>query len=261
MGWHRFGFVRGNTYWLGRGQLREYTLIKITTMHKIKHFAFGALMLGIALSAGQSTFAADEEVNYQPFSLRAEAGTLGLGVSAGWRFADHFGVHAGVNYFSHSENGNDIEGTSYNSKLRLLSVPLALDIYPWENRSFRFSVGALINKNKLTGSTPLGQPVELNGNTYQDAGLALTLEGKQKVFSPFISLGGDFALDKAKHWALNFELGVAYTGNPEVALTRTSTGPDPFLDADLEAERQQLEDKAKDFKFYPIVKVGVSFSF
>lgn len=233
-------------------------------MHKIKHFAFGTLVLGLTLGTSQPAQAADEEVNYQPFSLRAEAGTLGLGVSAGWRFADHLGVRAGVNYFGYSEDGNDIEGVSYNSELRLLSAPIGLDIYPWHNRSFRFSVGALINKNRLEGNSPSTGPgtfVELNGNLIDSGAVGnISMESEQDIFSPFLSIGGDFYLNQAKTWSLGYELGVAYTGSPDVSLTRDG-GADVNIDAQLEAERQQLEDKAKDFKFYPIVKVSVSFSF
>src|SRR6187549_1849923 len=100
-----------------------------------------AVTLGLALAslAGFSTLtlrAADEaEVKYQPFTLSAGVSTLGLGAEARWRFADHFGVRGGLNYFTYSKDAVEIEGVSYNADVQLLNAPLSLDIYPWDNRS------------------------------------------------------------------------------------------------------------------------------
>ena len=57
------------------------------------------VVVGLALGSAQNVRAA-EEVDYQPFSLTAEAGTLGLGGSLSWRFSDHLGVRGGFNYFA-----------------------------------------------------------------------------------------------------------------------------------------------------------------
>jgi len=203
--------------------------------------------------------AAEDEVNYQPFTLGVDVGTLGLGASAGWRFTDHFGARGGVNFFSYSDT-QDIEGNDYDSDLQLLSFPLGIDFYPSKNSSFRVTLGILLNLNELEGSTAPNQPVELNGNTYQDASLALNLSAEQEFISPYIAIGGNLFLGDAKRWSLGYELGVAYTGNPSVSLTRTGAA-NPGLDADMEAERQQIEDAAEDYKLYPIVKVSVNFSF
>jgi len=235
------------------------------TMQKIKLVALGTLMCGLTLGITPQATAADDEVNYQPFSLSAEAGTLGLGVSAGWRFTDHLGVRGGVNYFSYSHDGNKIEDVSYNSKLRLLSLPVGLDIYPWQNRSFHFSIGALINMNRLTAVAPAQAPGALsiplgNSGGIDSAAIGdLRLKVEQQTFSPFISIGGNFNLNRAKSLSLGCELGVAYTGSPDVSLTR-SLGPDA-IDTQVAIERQKLKDKMSDYKFYPIVKVSFNYAF
>jgi hypothetical protein len=227
--------------------------------HKSKSLAVGLLLGGFTLMTAQVVWAEEEEADYQPFNIGLEGGTLGLGGSLSWRFADHFGVRGGANYFSYSDSEN-IEGTQYDADLRLQSFPLGFDIYPSKRSSFRVTLGILLNQNELEGQTPLGQPVELNGNTYVDASLSLRLQAEQEPISPYIAIGGNLFFDKAKHWSLGYELGVAYTGEPEVSLTRTGAA-NPGLDADMEAERQQLEDKFSDFKLYPIVKISVNFAF
>lgn len=214
-----------------------------------------AVIVGLLLGSAQDMRAA-EEVDYQPFSLSAEAGTLGLGGTLSWRFSDHLGIRAGGNYFSY-DHSDDVEGITYKSNLKLQSFPIGLDLYTSKSSSFHVTVGALINQNKLTGKVPPGTTVDINGNPYVTD---LALEVKWQDLSPYVSVGGNIYFDSGKHVALGLEFGVAYTGSPDITLTRTGA-PNPALDADLEAERLQVEQKAKDFKFYPIIKVGVTVSF
>lgn len=227
-----------------------------------------AVTLGLTLAslAGFSTptlRAADEaEVKYQPFTLSAGVSTLGFGAEARWRFADHFGVRGGLNYFTFSDDAREIDGVSYNADLQLLNAPLSLDIYLWNNRSFRISVGALINQNELEGFSPSTGPgtfVELGGVLVDSGALGdISMKGEQEVFSPFVSIGGDFYLNRSKSLSLGFELGVAYTGSPEVTMSATSGSTFSPL---LAAEAQELENKAEALKFYPILKVSFNFAF
>ena len=233
------------------------------TRQHINRFALGCALAGLAWNSTLSLRAQDEaEVKYQPFTLSADAGTLGLGVEARWRFADHLGIRGGLNYFEYSEDGRDIEGVKYDADLKLFNAPLSLDIYPWDNRSFRISVGALINQNELTGFSPsqgAGNFIELGGVLVDSGAVGdISMKVEQETFSPFVSIGGDFHLNRSKSLSLGFELGVAYTGSPEVSMTATSGATFSPL---LAAEAQEIEDKAEDFKFYPIVKVSFNIAF
>jgi hypothetical protein len=214
------------------------------------------VVYGFALCSTPSVLA-DEEVDYQPFSLNAGAGTLGLGGTLSWRFSDHLGLSAGGNYFSR-DHSDEVEGITYDATLKLQSFPIGVDLYTSKSSSFHVTLGALLNQNKLTGSTPL-TTVDINGTSYV---AALQLEIEQQEISPFISIGGTLFFDSKKHVGLGFELGVAYTGSPTATLTQTATsGPIPNLAENIAAEEQQLEDSANDYKFYPIIKVGVTISF
>jgi hypothetical protein len=232
----------------------------------------------------QTAMAAEESdaPDYHPFTLGFEAGvafgaSLGLedgvipelGVAASWRFADHFGGRVGLSGFLLSQNSSDIENNTYNTDARLLSAPLALDIYPWKKSSFRITAGILFNQNELTGTgvadtsvNPQGE-YNLNGTFYQAANgvgdLNLTVE--QNLVAPYVSIGMNFYLDKQKRWSIGGEVGVAYTGSPDVTLS-TSSGAEAgnaTLQSDLNAEASAIEDEVWDF--YPIVKVSVNYSF
>ena len=47
---------------------------------------------------------------------------------------------------------------------------------------------------------------------------------EQHPVAPYVSIGMNFYLDKHKHWSLGGELGVAYTGSPDVTLTTGNPG-------------------------------------
>ncbi len=230
-------------------------------------------LLGVALTcvatnlSTQTAKAADETgaPDYRPFTLSLEASSTGPGVAADWRFAEHFGARAGVNGFfgASIDIGNrDIEGINYDTKVKLLSEPLALDIYPWKSSTFRITVGIMLNQNEVEGTVPQ-DPVfgntflTIGGTSYDSASIGdLNMKLEQNLVAPYVSIGMSFHLDKQKHWSLGGELGVAYTGSPDVTLS-TSSGLVP--QQDLNAEAQQIEDGA--WKFYPIVKVSLNYSF
>jgi hypothetical protein len=236
-----------------------------------KVLAAGILLCVLAAASAQTVSAAentDEAPAYQPFTIGAEAGTPGFGGSASWRFAEHFGARAGFSYFSHSDTGKEIDGITYNdTELRLMSEPIAVDIYPWKSSSFRITVGIMLNQNEYTGvanQDPVANRTYINigssGNSYDSAAIGdLNMKVEQQPLSPYLSIAYSYYFDKAKHWSLSGELGVAYTGNPDVTLTTGIPGTVP--QQDLNAEAQQLEDTFSKYKFYPILKIGVNYSF
>jgi len=216
-----------------------------------------------------SAIAEDEPVDYQPFSVSLEGGTLGIGGSVGWRFADHFGVRGGASYLGWSRDNDEIEGITYDTDLTLLNFPVSVDFYPWTGKSFRISAGVLINQNEVEGNVPNpgapGTIVTIGNNTYDvfnDLG-SMNLKVEQDPVAPFLSVGMNFHLDEAKHWSLGGEVGVAYTGSPDAALSiaNGATAANPTFQADRAQEEAQIEDELARYKIYPIVKLAVTFSF
>jgi hypothetical protein len=207
-----------------------------------------------AEGASEST---DSMPAYRPFSLSAEAGTTGLGGTARWRFADHFGLRAGMDYFSYSDS-REIEGITYDAKLRLQSEPLTVDLYPWKNHSFYLSLGVGLNQNRLTGTASTTQPIDI-GNTTYPGGATLDLSVKQESVNPYVSIGGDLLyFGHAHRWALAGELGVMFSGDPKVKLSSSTVGVNP---TDIAAEQKKIEDSVKDFKFWPVAKLALNYSF
>ena len=242
----------------------------------------GILLWGMATvgaQAADSAASATEAPGLPPVQSRRGGGTPDFGGSASWRFVDHFGVRAGFNYFSYSSSGEKFLGEQIESvdiggnvvgvakidtKLSLMSEPLGLDKnYPWKKSTFRITVGILFNQNEQTGvvtADPVfGQTFYRIGNSpygYDSASIGdLNLKAEQQPVSPYISIGASYFFDKAKHWSLNGELGVVYTGTPDVTLT-TGT-PNSGVLADLNTEAQRMADGA--WKFFPILRLGVNY--
>jgi hypothetical protein len=203
---------------------------------------------------------------YQPWTVGAEVGSTGIGGFGSWRFSDHLGVRTGFDYFQWTENNLSIGDFRYSAKARLMSEPLTLDIYPWQSHSFHISAGIMFNQNQLTGTSSGFGPVTIGGQTFEfsDIGV-LNLKVQQQVVDPYLSIGGNFFyFDHAHHWALGGELGVAYTGDSNVSLTssgRFSGGSHDAINSALGQEKQKAQDWADQFKWFPVVKLMVTYSF
>jgi len=230
--------------------------IKTLSLYVASLTIYGSIVLTASAAEATISEQTPEAPLYQPLTLGFDAGTTGLGGYLSWRFADHFGARAGFDYFEYSDSGYAIKDLDYDAKIRLMSEPLTFDIYPWKNHSFHVSVGVQFNQNRLTGNA-----VD-TGTIIPPATLGqLNLTIEQQLVNPYLGIGGNFFyFDRAHHWALGGELGVAYTGDPDVRLTRTGP-PAPLLDAALHREEKKIEDFADQFKWWPVAKLMVSFSF
>ena len=96
-------------------------------------------------------------------------------------------------------NDLSIGDLKYNAKVRLMSEPLTLDIYPWKRHSFHVSVGMLFNQNELRAN----QAVTSNSISKGTVGgiVSLHLKIQQQTVNPYLSIGGNFLyFDKAHHW-------------------------------------------------------------
>jgi hypothetical protein len=204
---------------------------------------------------------------YRPWTVGAEAGTEGIfGLFGSWRFSDHVGLRLGADYTQDSMSGFGIHDIKYDAKIRLLNEPLTLDVYPWQKHSFHVSFGWLFNQNQLTGTASGSGTITIDGMPFsRDNVGSLNVKIQQQAVAPYLSLGGNFFyFDHAHHWALGGELGVAYTGDPKVNLTRSGGVGGTLgsaIDAAVSVEQSRVQNYADQYKWWPVAKIFVSFSF
>ena len=191
---------------------------------------------------------ASPPVLYNPFTIGVEAGTIGAGVEANWRFSDHFGVGTAFDYFSYSYR-RKIEDGQYDVHLRLMSEPLTLNWYPWKNHSFRVGAGLVFNENHLTGTAT---SITLNGSTYSQGSLSI----KQQVLDPYLAIGGNLYFDRRRHVSLGGKLGVFYTGDPRVSLSVPGAPA-----SDVQTAQDKIKSYARYAQFWPVINISLNYSF
>ena len=162
-----------------------------------------------------------------------------------------------MDYLKYSLN-RTISDIPYSANLNLQSEYAALNLYPWRNRSFHFSLGAYFNQNRLNGSAVSDGTLQVNGATVP-AGDSVLLEYKQQPVDPYVSIGGNLYFDKGHHLSLGAELGAFYLGNPRVNVTTSPSGVVP--QSDLDAYRQKVENNIKKVPVWPILKLSLNYSF
>jgi hypothetical protein len=204
-----------------------------------------------------------ERPDYYPWTIGISGGTEGfIGGSGVWRFSDHVGARAGFGWTEWSMGDTSIAGINYSAKVRLMGEPLTLDIYPWKKHSFYIAFGWLFNQNQLTGSAGEDGTIIIDGHPIAiQPGRSISMKIEQQPVNPYLGIGGNFLyFDHAHHWALGGEMGVIYTGDPKVSLSRSGP-PEPVLDAVLNGAQSRLQNYANQYKWLPLVAVKLSFSF
>jgi hypothetical protein len=211
------------------------------------------------------------------FGVAAKISSLGAGVEVAAPVIGKVNLRAGFNALRYSRNITD-DGIRYDAQLRFQSGEAHLDWFFFRN--FHVGPGVLFNNgNQVSGnaSVPGGQPFTVGGTTYEsDPSAPVTGFGKLYVskVEPEITVGfGNLVPRERKHWSFLAEVGVAYQGAPQVGLNLggnvcDTTGAncravssDPTAQANIQAEQAKIQNDLSPFRFYPIVTLGVGFSF
>ncbi len=256
-------------------------------MKKIVLSTVALTMIGSSLYAGGSIAPAeiapspivveDVDMGTSLYTAGFKVGTLGLGAELSIPLSDFFSVRASVNGFSYSDEDvyeDDGDEIAYDASIDLLTVGLLLDFYPIESSQFRLSAGAYYNGNGTDAMMePTNGEYEINGFPYKatDIGI-MTADAEFDTVAPYIGIGwGNKGSESG--WGFSIDVGAMYHGettlNAEatrgVGIPADNGGPNDILfdqiQADVETERQDAEDEINDFKWYPVIMVGVTYTF
>jgi hypothetical protein len=201
------------------------------------------------------------------FAVGARAGTAGIGPEVSFEVGRHLDVRIPVGLYSR-EDTFDETGVRYDAELELRNALLLADLHPGSG-GFRLSVGGGWDDNRLKVSAPVSELVrryrpELAPLVPASAG---TIHGEAtgSSFAPYAGLGWGSA-GRGGRWGVSFDLGVIYQGSPQVDLTTDLNLGVPIPSAvravlDLAAadEEQRLERELEDYRYYPVVALGIVF--
>jgi hypothetical protein len=194
--------------------------------------------------------------------VSAKIGTLGYGGDLTVGVLPQLNVRAGFNTFSFAINTrDDSEGaTKISADLDLQTIPILLDWHPYAG-GFRVSAGMVVNNNEVSLYAVPGDTVKINDVEY---GLQ-HLDGKATFnqVAPYLGIGAGNAADTSSHLHFSCDFGVMFQGEANIELHATASNPalQTILDADVEQQRKTSEDDVSVFKFYPVIAIGLSYTF
>jgi hypothetical protein len=199
------------------------------------------------------------------FRVAPRISTLGGGLEVAKGITPWFGLRGGVNYFTWNyettESGND-----YDVDLELKSFGLFADFHPFK-QAFRVSLGFLINGNGVDGTAKLGQgeKLEVNGNEYFLVNDSALMKLTYNTFAPYAGIGWDTTFGDDDRWGFVFDLGVVFSGSPELALNAAVDSAVPSVidqfEKDKTKEITDLQDDFNDFQFWPLLSAGIVYQF
>jgi hypothetical protein len=225
------------------------------------------------------------------FGIGAGVSPLGIQLQAATNLSGHLNLRATGNFFNYSTTFTS-SGIAADAKLNLASAGVQADLYPFRS-GFRVSPGVLFeNQNQLTAATNVapGTSFTLNGTTYYSANAnaetgatpvvgtgALGLNTTKPAFMATVGWGNTARGDH--HLSFPFDIGAAFVGAPSVkvnltgwacqdeAQTMCSNLSDPNnpisvgVQSNLSAQVAKWTSDLNPLKTYPIVSVGVAYSF
>ncbi len=235
-----------------------------------------ALVAAQALFAGGDISPVEPEINLPDEAVAAaparhynaalKVGTLGIGADISRMVTDKIGLRVNINGLR-VNRAEDLDDVSYDATLTLLTVGVLADYYPFDN-AFRLSGGAYYHGNKFEGTaTPAAtETIDIGDNTYTGAQIGrLDTKVDFNKFAPYLGMGwGNKAVEKG--WGFTFDIGALYQGSPSVYAKAVPNAALPQatkdqIAADVEKERKQIEDDVTDYKWYPVVMIGVNYTF
>jgi hypothetical protein len=204
---------------------------------------------------------------------------LGIGIDGAVEVTPKSNVRGGFNFFSYDLTETQ-SGFSVNGHLRLRSAEAIYDWYPF-GKVFHLSPGALIyNGNKVTANltTNSGTSFTLNGTNYTSGagnpvtGLANVALNNYKVAPMFLLGFGNLIPRSGRHFAVNFDIGAAFTGSPKVTMTMAGTAcndarvcvnaaTDPAFQSNLQATLKKANNDVSFLKAFPVISIGFGYSY
>jgi len=193
------------------------------------------------------------------FGVGVKAGTLGLGLEVRWDALPIVDFRLGANSYE-LDADDSYAGIEYEGTLDLETYYLTAN-FNFPLSPFRITAGVFSNGNELNMTSAVAGDFIIGGDPYTAAQVGtLTTNTSFESTAPYLGIGLDFELfGKA---GLNFDLGMLWQDVPLVTLEANGLlANDPFFQASLAAEQQDLTDDLSDFKAYPVISLAFVYNF
>jgi hypothetical protein len=215
----------------------------------------------VALAAGIVGFSSLCAPVAHAREVYGQVGTEGVGIGYSEPLGTRDNVRAEFNgiAFSHSFDAGSLH---YDGTAHIYHGGLYLDFFPAPNTvGFRVTAGALIGGDNVdaVATSPSGT-YTVNGVQYSTLGESIHAKAKFPTVRPYIGIGFGHTPVASKGFSAFFDAGVAY-GRPRVDFDVPAEIVAEVGQANVDAEKQDLQNKADKLRWYPVVKVGVTYRF
>lgn len=206
-------------------------------------------------------------------------GTDGLGVDYAYHLNRYVDLRAGYDFGSLDRKQKE-DGIDYQAKLKFSAARLLVDLKPFGG-GFRISTGFYTGSPELNLDADGTDDYDIGDSTYRGD---LKVDGDVDLGSaaPYLGIGWGGTAGTTGFGA-SFDLGVIFTSSPKVGLAAagmacdaTDGDCDPATDgfdvngsspeamafqSELQEERRKLEDDAKDFNLWPVIRFGLHYRY
>ena len=90
--------------------------------------------------------------------------------------------------------------------------------------------------------------------------MALTYD----TFAPYAGLGWDTTFGDDDRWGFTFDLGVVFSGSPDLVIDATVNSTDrnaATFESKKKKEVDELKDALNDFELWPVISAGIVYQF
>lgn len=198
------------------------------------------------------------------WGVGVRAGTQGVGADVGFLLNDDWSIRLGYSALQW-DRSVDVTEINYDARLKLSNLSALVEWHPFG--PFRLSAGIVPNRNRIgIGGLPPDTEYRINGTVYQASEIAFF---RGEVFTgrrvaPYLGVGYGVVARRG----LNFyaDLGAMYQSSPRAELQAAcsatlAAGRCAQLQSDVLNEQRQLSERINNFKWLPVVNVGVTIGF
>ncbi len=207
--------------------------------------------------------AMDGGYRWPGLALGPRIGTTGIGADLTFGLTRYLNLRSGFHFGSFSVD-KTFGGVKYDTALEMIGVPLLVDLYP-AGGHFRLTGGVFLQPSMKADleATP-GSPVQIGNHAYgPDVVGTLTGKIEGSALAPYVGIGFGNAVGEDQWLTFSLDIGVALQ-TYDVSLASDGAGMTAKLDTfreDMKKEEKNLQKDADNFKFYPVLSLGISYHF
>jgi hypothetical protein len=222
---------------------------------------------------------------FSQFALSLGLGAGGFNLQAATNVNHYVNLRLTGNTYSYTVSNLSTNGLTLNGKLNLASSGLSVDVYPFPYNGLRFSPGIFFyNGNSANAAVSVAgaNSFSLNHATYYSSSSApvqgtasLGFNARNPAFTMTTGWGNLISRVRGR-FSIPFEFGAAFVGAPMANLALNSgqvctyrhdtsscqnVATDQRLQSNLQVQLAKFQNAVNPLKAYPIISVGIGYSF